>query len=64
MFSMEEKDVSIKMGADKLKRHMDTGAEFITGPDSSCLMHMQGISKNAKYPIKFIHVVEILSSGL
>ena len=64
MFSMEEKEVSIRMGSDKLKRHIETGAEYITGPDSSCLMHMQGIAKKAKCPIKFIHVVEILASGL
>ena len=64
MFSMEEKEVSIKMGQDKIRRHMDTGAEYITGPDSSCLMHMQGIAKSEKYPIKFIHIVEILASGL
>ena len=64
MFSMEEKEVSVKMGQDKLKRHMETGAEYITGPDSSCLMHMQGIAKNGKFPIQFIHVVQILAAGL
>jgi L-lactate dehydrogenase complex protein LldE len=64
MFSMEEKEVSVKMGQDKLQRHIDTGAEYITGPDCSCLMHMQGIAKSGKYPIRFIHVVEILASGL
>lgn len=64
MFSMEEQDVSIRMGKDKLQRHIDTGAEYITGPDSSCLMHMQGIARSGKYPIRFIHVVEILASGL
>lgn len=64
MFSMEEKEVSIKMGQDKLRCHMDTGAEYITGPDSSCLMHMQGIAKSSKAPVKFIHVVQILASGL
>ena len=45
MFSMEEKEVSVKMGQDKLQRHIDTGAEYITGPDCSCLMHKQGIAK-------------------
>lgn len=64
LFSVEEKDVSLKMGMDKLRRHKETGAEFITGPDSSCLMHLQGIAKNEQAPIKFIHVVEILASGL
>lgn len=64
MFSIEEKGVSTKMGLDKLHRHMATGAEFITGPDSSCLMHMQGIAAKQHLPIKFIHVAQILSYGL
>ena len=64
MFSVEEPDVSVQMGTDKLERHMATGAEYITGPDSSCLMHMQGIAKRLGKPIQFIHVVQILSAGL
>lgn len=64
MFSIEEPAVSVQMGKDKLKRHMATGAEFITGPDSSCLMHLQGVAKREQMPIQFIHVVQILSAGL
>lgn len=64
MFSVEEPDVSVQMGTDKIERHMATGAEYITGPDSSCLMHMQGIAKRLNKPIKFIHVVQILAAGL
>lgn len=64
MFSIEETDVSIRMGIDKLHRHIATGAEYITGPDSSCLMHMQGIARRQKMPIQFIHVVQILAAGL
>ncbi len=64
MFSVEEPDVSVRMGTDKIKRHIATGAEYVTGPDSSCLMHMQGIARRQGLPIKFVHVVEILSAGL
>ncbi|MDL2243800.1 (Fe-S)-binding protein [Bacteroidales bacterium OttesenSCG-928-J19] len=64
MFAIEEQAVSVCMGQDKLKNHMATGAEFITGADSSCLMHMQGIVKREQLPIRFIHVTEILSAGL
>ena len=66
MFSIEEPDVSARMGHDKIARHVATGAEYITGPDSSCLMHMQGLHKKDKQQdkIKFIHVVEILANGL
>ncbi|MCR4582196.1 MAG: (Fe-S)-binding protein [Prevotella sp.] len=64
MFSVEETAVSAQMGLDKLKRHMDTGAEYITGPDSSCLMHMQGVAQKQGLSAKFIHVVQILAAGL
>ncbi len=64
MFSIEETAVSEQMGKDKIARHIATGAEYVTGPDSSCLMHMQGIAKRQQSPIQFIHVVEILSAGL
>lgn len=64
MFSVEETAVSAQMGKEKVERHIATGAEYITGPDSSCLMHMAGIAKRQQLPIKFIHVVQILSAGL
>ena len=64
MFSVEEQAVSVQMGTDKIERHMATGAEYITGPDSSCLMHMLGIAKRLNKPVKFIHVVQILAAGL
>lgn len=64
MFGVEEHAVSGQMGRDKVKHHMDTGAEYITGADSSCLMHQNGIIAREGYPIKTIHIVEILASGL
>jgi L-lactate dehydrogenase complex protein LldE len=64
MFAIEEPAVSVCMGEDKVKNHAATGAEYITGADSSCLMHLQGIVARNKLPVKFIHVVQILASGL
>lgn len=64
MFSIEEPAVSVAMGKDKIRHHMATGAEFITGADSSCFIHMQGIVKREKLPIRFIHITEILAAGL
>ena len=64
MFAMEEKEVSVCMGRDKVRDHMSTGAEYITGADSSCLMHMQGVIDHDKLPIRTIHAVEILNSKL
>ncbi len=64
MFAVEEQAVSARMGLEKVRRHMATGAEYVTGPDSSCLMHMQGVAKKQGLDIQFIHVVQILAAGL
>jgi len=64
MFSIGEPAVSVCMGQDKVRNHIATGAEYVTGADSACLMHMQGIVSREKLPIKFIHVVEIIAAGL
>ena len=64
MFAVEEQAVSARMGLEKVRRHMATGAEFITGPDSSCLMHMQGVAQKQGLNIQFIHVAQILAAGL
>jgi L-lactate dehydrogenase complex protein LldE len=64
MFSIEETAVCAQMGKDKVERHMQTGAEYITGPDCSCLMHMAGVAHKQGLDIKFKHVVEILAAGL
>lgn len=64
MFAIEEQAVSVRMGYDKLKSHIATGAEYITGADSSCLMHMQGVVERERWPVRFIHVVQILTAGL
>ena len=64
MFSVEETAVSAQMGRDKVERHIQTGAEYVTGPDCSCLMHMAGVAKKQGLKIQFMHVVEILAAGL
>lgn len=64
MFSVEETAVSAQMGRDKVMRHIATGAEFITGPDCSCLMHLAGVAKKQGLGIGFKHVVEILAAEL
>ena len=63
-FAIEETAVSAQMGRDKLQRHIATGAEYVTGPDSSCLMHLSGVARKQGLNIQFKHVVEILAAGL
>ena len=56
-FSVNESDISIKMGRDKLQHFYNSGAEFLVGYDNSCLMHLASLDPN----IKVLHVVEILA---
>ena len=64
MFSVEETAISAQMGKDKVERHIATGAEYVTGPDCSCLMHMAGVARKQGLKMEFKHVVEILAVGL
>jgi L-lactate dehydrogenase complex protein LldE len=41
-FCVTEEAISVKMGKDRVDDHLLHGAEFITGADMSCLMHLEG----------------------
>ncbi len=60
-FALNEPDVSTQMGIHRIQEHIDNGAEYITGVDISCLMHMQGIIDRNNLPIKTIHIAQILN---
>lgn len=60
-FCVSEEAVSVKMGKDRVKDHLLNGAEFITGGDVSCLMHLEGILRRQKSPVKVVHIAEILN---
>lgn len=62
-FCVTEEAVSVKMGKDRVADHMRHGAEYITGADMSCLMHMEGILKRQKSSVKVKHIAEILNSS-
>jgi len=61
-FCVAEEAVSVKMGKDRVVDHLKHGAEYITGADMSCLMHMEGILKRCKSTVKVLHIAEILNS--
>ena len=64
LFMVEEPVVSARMGLEKVRRHIATGAEYITGADSSCLIHQARIARKNGLDIGFKHVAEILAAGL
>lgn len=62
-FAVNEEAVSSLMGRDRIADHVQGGAEVITGFDVSCLMHLEGIIRREKMPIRVMHVAEILEGA-
>jgi len=63
-FCVTEEAVSVKMGKDRVTDHTKHGAEYITSSDLSCLMHLEGILRRQKSPVKIIHIAEILNATI
>ncbi|MDO9374570.1 MAG: (Fe-S)-binding protein [Ferruginibacter sp.] len=63
-FCVFEEAVSVKMGKDRIIEHEANEIEYITGADTSCLMHLEGILKRKGSMVQTIHIAEILNSDL
>jgi L-lactate dehydrogenase complex protein LldE len=62
-FSVNEEAVSCMMGKDRVADHERAGAEIITAIDMSCLMHMDGLIRRDKKPLRVMHVAEVLAEA-
>ena len=60
-FAVAEEAVSCMMGEDRVFDHEQAGTQVLTANDMSCLMHLQGIIRRDKKPIRVMHVAEILA---
>lgn len=63
-FCVFEEAVSVKMGKDRISQHEANDVDYITGVDTSCLMHLEGILNRQGNKIKTIHIAEILNSSI
>ena len=62
-FAVTEDAVSCAMGRDRLADHERAGAEIVTAVDMSCLMHLDGLIRRDKRPLRVMHVAEILAAA-
>ena len=60
-FCVSEAAISGRMGHDRVQDHLQNGTQVLTGGDMSCLMHLQGIVRRQKLPMKVMHAAEILN---
>jgi L-lactate dehydrogenase complex protein LldE len=63
-FAVAEEAMSVMMGRDRIADHAAAGAEVVTGTDVSCLMHLDGLARRDRRPLRFLHVAEVLAEGL
>lgn len=63
-FSVFEEAVSAQMGKDRIHDHLQNGAEIVTAIDMSCLMHLEGLIKRNRQPLRVMHIAEILNTAI
>ncbi len=59
-FAVSEEAVSCMMGRDRVHDHLQAGAEVITAGDMSCLMHLEGLIRRDRQPLRVMHIAELL----
>ncbi len=62
VFAVEEEAVSCRMALDRLADHLAARAEVVTSTDISCLLHLEGVARRRKLPLRVLHVAEILAA--
>jgi L-lactate dehydrogenase complex protein LldE len=63
-FAVKHEPISTAMAQQKVENALKTGAEYIVSTDSSCLMHLDGYIRKHKLPLKTIHIIDILATGI
>ncbi len=63
-FAVAEEAVSCMMGEDRIQDHLQAGTEVLTAGDMSCLMHLEGIIRRRKHPIRVMHFAEIMAQAV
>jgi L-lactate dehydrogenase complex protein LldE len=63
-FAVAEEAVSCMMGEDRVQDHVSAGTEVLTAGDMSCLMHLEGIIRRRKIPMRVLHFAEILAEAI
>jgi len=61
-FAVKFEPISIAMADQKVTNAANTKAEYIISTDMSCLMHIDGVIKNKKSPLKVLHLADVLAN--
>ncbi len=59
-FSVKLGSLSGAMAAEKVENIKEVGADYLIGADTGCLMSLQGVIERHQYPIKVLHIAQLL----
>jgi L-lactate dehydrogenase complex protein LldE len=62
-FAIKFEDISVAMGEQKVQHIVDSKADFLISTDLSCLMHIDGVIQKKNFPVKSLHLADVLASG-
>jgi len=63
-FAVKFPELSSALGKDKLQAIRDTGAQYVTAVDDSCLMHLEGLIRRQGMPLRTMHALRIMAAAL
>lgn len=63
-FAVYEEGVSCMMGRDRIADHLRAEADVLTAGDMSCLMHLDGLIRRDRRPLRVLHISELLAEAL
>ena len=62
-FAVKFEAISVAMGEQKVENAIATGADYLISTDHSCLMHLQGYIDHKGYPLRTMHIADVLAQG-
>ena len=62
-FAVKFEPISVAMADQKVNNALQTGADYIISTDLSCLMHLDGYIRHKGYPIRTMHIADVLANG-
>ena len=61
-FAVKFESISVAMADQKVNNALRTGADYIISTDLSCLMHLDGYIRHKGYPIRTMHIADVLAN--
>jgi L-lactate dehydrogenase complex protein LldE len=61
-FAVKFESISVAMADQKVSNALQTGADYIISTDLSCLMHLDGYIRHKGFPIRTMHIADVLAN--